>query len=292
MRVAGAVLLACGIEPAADRALAEAAAIARSAHVPLVMCHVLDDASGFLPLSPEQRIFDPYLAAENRAWALDAMQRQVERVIAPSAAQPELRVDPGEFVAVLTSVAAEVQAGLIVVNGALPVDSAAARVRVERIARTAHCPVLHLLADAGRCVLAATDFSDPATPAVRAAHDEAVRLGLPLFVLHAVETVTPAFGLPDGGSPPHVSALLDARRAVARSRLEGVWRRFSGARTVLWEGAATESIIAAGEALDAARIVIGTHGRSALHRLANGSVAEGVLRRTRRSTLVVPLAHA
>jgi len=51
-----------------------------------------------------------------------------------------------------------------------------------------------------------------------------------------------------------------------------------------------EQILAAADRLNAGLIIMGTHGRTGLRRALMGSVAEEVLRRSRRPVLVVPQA--
>jgi nucleotide-binding universal stress UspA family protein len=63
-------------------------------------------------------------------------------------------------------------------------------------------------------------------------------------------------------------------------------------KTAVWYGPPAASIVAAADAAGADMIVMTTHGRGGLGRLVLGSVAEAVLRATRRPLLLVRDAGA
>lgn len=78
----------------------------------------------------------------------------------------------------------------------------------------------------------------------------------------------------------------------AEAYLEGVAahlreRGLGRVRVSVWYGPPAASIVEAAEARDVDLIVMSTHGRSGLGRLILGSVAESVLRSTRRPILLV-----
>jgi len=60
-------------------------------------------------------------------------------------------------------------------------------------------------------------------------------------------------------------------------------------RTELLQGSPCEEIVKLAARRDARWIVMGTHGRSGLSRFLVGSVAEGVLRKSRIPVLIVPM---
>jgi len=57
---------------------------------------------------------------------------------------------------------------------------------------------------------------------------------------------------------------------------------------LLVHGATVETILKEASELEVDMIVIGSHGRGAMHQLLMGSVSEGVLRKSRCPILVVP----
>jgi nucleotide-binding universal stress UspA family protein len=143
-------------------------------------------------------------------------------------------------------------------------------------------------------ILVGTDFSETSLFALDHAVDLAARLGASVLVVHALEV--PLYAYPDAGmrrladvDVPFLRAAeesLAAAVAARRSRgvpLEGIVRK----------GAPWKVIEAVAEERDAAYVVVGTHGRSALPRMLLGSVAERVVRTCNRPVLVVhgPALH-
>lgn len=298
MSLHGTVLFVSDLKTSSDIALREAVALAKHANVPIVACHVLPEVVGIRPLFPQLRVFDREEARQIREWATRMLEDQLDRVLVTGQPRPALRVESGSTHAAVVALAEEISAGLIVAGGTFGAGGGApAAALVEKIARHASCPVLLSLQTRGKAVLAATDFSDPALPAVHAAQVEAERLGLPLYVLHSVDLDVSVIAAPELGfvaSPgtlltSYLPTILTARRGEARRLLEDLSKQLGQGLVLLREGPAVDAILGAAESVDAALVVVGTHGRTGLNRLALGSVAEGVLRSARRSTLVVPL---
>ncbi|MEW6322584.1 MAG: universal stress protein [Acidobacteriota bacterium] len=109
-----------------------------------------------------------------------------------------------------------------------------------------------------------------------------VRVVHVLPVLHAPEAhptvaATPLY------SPAEREAVRRELAAFAEPALDGVPHE-----VLLDEGFIVEQILSEAERSKAELIVMGTHGRGGLERLAPGSVTEKVLRRTRGAVLVVP----
>ena len=298
MRIHGTVLFVSDLKTSSDFALREAVALAKHAGVPIVSCHVLPEVVGIRPLFPQLRVFDQEEARQVREWVTRKLEDQLDRVLVNGQTRPALRVESGSTHSASIALAEELPAGLIVAGGTFGAGGdAPAAALVEKIARHATCPVLLSLPTKGKSVLAATDFSDPALPAVHAAQAEAERLGLPLYVLHSVDLDVSVIAAPELGvvaSPgtlltSYLPAILEARRTEARRWLEELSQELGQGLVLLREGPAVDAILGAAESVDAALVVVGTHGRTGLRRLALGSVAERVLRSARRSTLVVPL---
>jgi nucleotide-binding universal stress UspA family protein len=79
-------------------------------------------------------------------------------------------------------------------------------------------------------------------------------------------------------SYPLVRAIEEEARAVLASASDRAVRDDVRAKTILLEGPATRVVLERARAGSADAIVLGTHGRSGVSRLAFGSVAEGILR--------------
>jgi nucleotide-binding universal stress UspA family protein len=139
----------------------------------------------------------------------------------------ELIVDDGTPQALILTHAEEWLADLIIVgsHGQTSAANALLGSVTDSIIRHAHCPVLIVRSGkrTGR-ILAGTDFSDPALPALKAASDEASRVGGQLTVLHSLDLVwapvaNPAMAF--GGAPFTVSPdQIKQLEAVATERLE------------------------------------------------------------------------
>jgi nucleotide-binding universal stress UspA family protein len=173
----------------------------------------------------------------------------------------------------------------------------------ERVVRYAHCPVLVVRSgperklDARHCVLVATDLSDPSLPAVSAGVSEAQRLGARLVLAHSLDLSGSAWGAALGNLFGAVSVvppegvqrdMRDALRATLQQSLDQL--HATGEVTVL-DGPPATSIVRYAEELQAGLIVVGTHGRTGLSRIALGSVADRIVRTAGCSVLAVRLAN-
>lgn len=122
-------------------------------------------------------------------------------------------------------------------------------------------------------IVAATDFSEPSLPAVRAGHALSRALGQKVTLVHC---------MPKGTS--------DADVAAARARLHEICElspEDDEARVVL--GPPAESLVSVADEVDASIVVVASSGKSGLQRFRLGSVAESVVRSARCSVLVVRL---
>jgi nucleotide-binding universal stress UspA family protein len=142
-----------------------------------------------------------------------------------------------------------------------------------------------------RTILVATDFSPPSFGAQRAAVELAKQTGASVTVLHVYSLPTYLFF--DGSSyvpPPAIVADIvgEAAKRLAEAKEVAATAGVS-VDTALVEGSATDAIVryAAEHRFDL--IVIGTHGRRGLSRLALGSVAEHVVRTSKVPVLTIPI---
>jgi len=162
-----------------------------------------------------------------------------------------------------------------------------------RVVRHAHCSVL--VARAIRkpgVVLVATDLSPASLPAIEAGAAAARRSGAKLVVMTVlewpgVESVAWAglFGaLPVVPSEQVQAQLRDAARTVLE---QAVAATGAVGELRIAEGPVSEQIERLAQELDAELLVVGTHGRTGLSRLALGSVAERILAGSTCSVLAV-----
>jgi len=313
MGLGSKILVATDLSEAADAAIRQGYERARAEGGELIVCHVVPDLLRHSPLFPQR-------GADDMARLLDA-EREASRAVelrvtaltglaaaphVPSPAQPgqvrpdgfQVVIDTGSPEAAIVRAADEARATLVVVGsrGASGLDRLLLGSVSARVVRYAHCPVLVARSqDKGGVVLAPTDFSDPALPAVAAAIEEARLRGARLTLFHSVDILpNPAIGwaAPFGASwvvpPPE---LIQEVRAGALEALEGTLQRFGvEGDTLAPVGDAATAILEAARTLPAGLIVMGTRGRTGLARMVLGSVAEKVIAEAPCSVLAVRLA--
>jgi nucleotide-binding universal stress UspA family protein len=286
-RIDKPIVAAVRLDESATEVLRQAVEMARHYQVKLHVCHVLPDLLSVRPLFPHLQLENALRLAEFEAAARGALYSRVAAFVDPDGDDCELLVECGTAHSAILRAAERIGAGLIVVGHGSPGQMLSGT--PERVVRYAHCPVLVARPAAGGCVLAATDFSDPATPAVEAAASEAKRRARDLVIIHAIDIVRSVLA-PDATMPdlPPID-LLDEVRQASRERLDSYVAQFTAQGNILTHGPAETAILEATKSLPADLVVVGTHGRTGMGRLALGSVAEAVVREAGCSTLVVRL---
>ena len=141
-------------------------------------------------------------------------------------------------------------------------------------------------------ILVAVDFSDFTPALTRVAAGLAKAFGATLYLVHVAEP-DPEFVGFDAGPQSRRDDVAHRMRREHRdlqALADDVAAGGVQATALLIQGPTVEKILSEAERLDAGLIVMGTHGHGALRRLLVGSTGEGVLRRSRRPVLFVPLA--
>ena len=142
----------------------------------------------------------------------------------------------------------------------------------------------------GSVILVSIDFSDVTDLVL----DEAARLGKalqsPICLIHAVVSrIAPDFdelGIRCGYVTMQEPAEeLQEQLDKLRDKLAAPGLAVS---TVLLHGRSVDVIVEEAERLRAELVVLGSHGRRALHHLLAGSVCQGVLRRVACPVVIVP----
>jgi nucleotide-binding universal stress UspA family protein len=288
--IKGPILAAMTFDDLSEDVLRQADALARFYKVKLCVCHVLAEICAVRPLFPYLHLEDALKEADLEAEVRKTLLKTVQNVTSRKAAQVSIVIEQGTVHSGIVQ-AAEIQgAGAIVIGGredqsSMPVLGGIA----ERVTRHAHCPVLMVRPSPEGKVLAATDFSNPSMPAIDAAATEARRLDTDLTIVHAIDiypVVMPAVeGVAYPAIPPDTGKHI---QQASQRELDECVRRFDArGGGVLYEGEAARVIVETASTLPAQLIVIGTHGRTGLSRIALGSVAETVLRTSPCSVLVV-----
>ena len=288
----GPILAAMDLDDGSDDLLRQADALARSYNVKLSVCHVLPEIFAVRPLFPQLHLDDSLKLSGLEAAVRDALLERIRAVTDRESPPTGIEIEQGTVHAGILRAAERIGAGAVVVGG--KVDQKGLRLpgnAAEHVVRYAHCPVLVVRPSPAGKVLAATDFSDPALPAVEAGAAEARRRKADLTVIHAIDLLpvnSPYYGEFLGMPPMDFS---DQMRMLWQARLDECVHRFKAeGGGLLRNGPAAATILSAASELPAQLLVVGTHGRTGLSRVALGSVAEAVVRAAPCSVLTVRFA--
>ena len=205
--LAGAVLAATDLPPASDEVLRQGDALARAQRVPLHVCHVIPDLLTARMLFPQAQRHDDAVVRELEHRAGDLARVSIARTTGRAPAEIHVGIESGSPHSGILRRADAVGAGLIVVGPG--------RV-AERVVRHARCAVLVARACPPGAVLAATDFSDGALPAVRAGAGEAARRGVAFVALHSLD-LEPLTAIVDWGVYSVIPLPPDEERRIRAS---------------------------------------------------------------------------
>ncbi len=289
------IIVATDFSAPSIEALREADLIAHRTGAELIVFHAVPNLVRNNPLFPHQNIEDAYKLPKLMDQAAEAVDALVQQHLHPDRDNIHVAVDTGWADTTLMNKAEELGADLIVVGnrGYSGLRHVLLGSVAERVVRYAPCAVLvaRTSPENGH-VLAATDFSDPALPAVAAAATTAKRRNATLSVLHSL-AVRPyalsAVSSPLGGGPviPDDASLNEARAVAAGLIKESLGRLGAEGQPIVEDGLPEDDILRHAAKLPADLIVLGAWGRSAINRIALGSVAETVARSAPCSVLVV-----
>ncbi len=220
MRLGSKVLVATDLSEAANEAIVQGHARAGAAGGELVVCHVVPGRLHHDPLFP-QRTAETERLLEIEQNAARAVEMRVVALTGRKVGEFRLIVESGSPEAAIVRAADEHKATLVVVSsqGTTGLDRLLLGSVASRVVRYAHCPVLvaRRHEKTGK-ILAATDFSDPALPAVAAAVEEARASGARLTLLHSIDAFpNPAIGW---GVPFGASWVVSPQRARRRGPQE------------------------------------------------------------------------
>ena len=286
------VLAVTDFSEGSDEALRQAHGYARMTDAKLTVLHVIPNVMPASPLLPEgsPHKTEEEVAMEQRA--LDDLATRTRLVTGRLREDVELAVRIGPVDAAAVAYAEQHHVDVLVVGatGRTGLARLLLGSTAERVIRHAHCSVLVARpSPESERVLAATDLSTAALTAVERAKDEVVWRGGRLDLLHVMDfsaLAWPAAAGPLGGFsasiPPERMAQMRDLATRSLRELGG-----PGAEVHVVEGSPKRGIVATAEAIQAGLIVLATHGRTGIARMALGSVAEAVARVAHCSVLVV-----
>jgi nucleotide-binding universal stress UspA family protein len=296
------ILVAVDLSEASLEALREAHVRAAATGAALAVCHVLPNLYNIHTLFPQDNQASMLGLAELEQRMRTALDDKVRSVV--GSGEVTVFVEQGVDYAEIIRRAEAWSADLLVVGsqGHTGLPRLLLGSVAERVVRYASCPVLVVrpgperAIDGQHCVLVATDLSDPSLPAVAAGVEEARRLGARLVVAHSLDLSESVWGAAVGnlfGSTPVVPSeevqrsVRDAMRTTLRQALDQLGA--TGEVAVL-DGSPASAVVRYATELNAGLLVIGTHGRTGLARVALGSVADRIVRTADCSVLTVRLA--
>jgi len=145
-----------------------------------------------------------------------------------------------------------------------------------------------------RRILVAVDFSEPGANALRYAQAHAARLGATMVLGHVLYLTDNLFGAGTFVTPDTTVQLVAAAKSELGKLVSAITAAGIGCEGVVMQGAPDEEInrYAADPANQIDLIVVGTHGRTGLSRVAFGSVAQRILQGAPCPALVVPTKKA
>jgi nucleotide-binding universal stress UspA family protein len=291
------ILVATDLSDPARRALREAGSLAEKRGARLLVLHVAYHAAPIHPVFPQlsQRDVDEEIRIGRKL--SEVLNKQVADIVADSV-ETESIVDYGVAHVAIVRAAEERDAQLVVIGsrGATGLPRLLLGSVAERVVRYAPCPVLVVRRTEHRgLVLAATDLSDPSLPAVEEAARVARERDLRLGIVHVVELPAQLMsGFSPLGPVPFApdADTVDQVRAAATTLLEDMLAGLDveGDVEVIIHHRAAAAIVAKADERAAELLVVGTHGRTGLFRMALGSVAEQVVSHAHCSVLAVRLA--
>jgi len=299
-KIKGPILAAMDLDNGSEELLRQAHALALSYKVNLSACHVLPEIFAVRPLFPHLHLDDALKRSGLEATVRDALLERIRAVTTRELSQTGIEIEQGTVHSGILRAAERIGAGAVVVGA--KVDHKGLHIlgnSAEHVVRYAHCPVLVVRPSPAGMVLVATDFSDPALPAVEAGAAEARHRKADLAILHAIDllpVMSPYYGdffaMPPmalGGVPMELS---DQIREIWKNKLDECVHRFKAkGGGLLRNGPAAPAILRAASELPAQLLVVSTHGRTGLSRVALGSVAEAVVRSAPCSVLTIRLSR-
>jgi nucleotide-binding universal stress UspA family protein len=294
------IIVATDFSEPSIEALREADRLAQGTDSEVFVFHAVPNLVRANPLFPHKNIEDVFQLPALMDRAADAVDELIAKHMRSDHTNVHVLVDTGWPDTALMRKAEEIDADLIVVGsrGYTGLKHVLLGSVAERVIRYSHCAVMVARASpSGGRILAATDFSDPALPAIDAAVQIAKRRGAELTVMHSLGVRSSSLSWaasPFGGGPivPDERAIGEARIAATQLIETSLGEFGAVGSAFVGDGMPEDDILRKATVLPADMIVLGSQGRTAINRVALGSVAETVARTATCSVLVIRLATA
>jgi nucleotide-binding universal stress UspA family protein len=288
------ILVATDFSAASDEALREADATARASGGKLAVVHVIPDVQALNPLFPQRNLGSELDVAGLVAKVRGLLDERITTVLGRDLDDVERFVEVGLDYSEVIRRADEWKPSILFVGsiGKTGLRRVLMGSVAEKIMRYADCPVVVVRPDGGKrgVVVAATDLSAPSIAAVKVAADQARVRKAKLVVTHAIDLSGTMFfgelGMFFGGAPQSIDvpAVLGAAKAALDAALADAKIE---AEVVVANGSPAAVVHDLTTARNVELVVVGTHGRTGLARIALGSTAESIIRHVECSVLAV-----
>jgi len=140
-------------------------------------------------------------------------------------------------------------------------------------------------------ILVAVDLSPASEKVVEAAGRVAKLTGAKVYILHTAEPEPDFVGYDAGPEVVRTQVANEYRREHREVQALADKLRADGldASALLIQGPTVETALKEADNLEADLIVVGTHGHSAVYDVLIGSYSAGIIRKSKRPVLVVPI---
>jgi nucleotide-binding universal stress UspA family protein len=287
------VLVATDLLEGGQEAVRQADGWARKAERDLVVCHAIPDPIRLAPLFPQLGVEAAQLVMEAQQRLRIALTDKLDSELGRGSGAVELVIEPGSPHVVVLDAAKQVRAALVVV-GATSKGKVARWLlgsTADQVLRHAPAPVLVARpSPSSGTLVVGSDLSESALPALKQAVAEARRRDARLVAVHCLDIAHPALSAFEPSvvlDDVTLQSIRDTTERVLRAALQRAGGNDAD-EVVVVDGAPARALIDAASERDAELLVVATHGRSGLARLALGSVAASVARDASCSVLVVP----
>jgi nucleotide-binding universal stress UspA family protein len=291
------IFVAIDFSPPSDEALRQAYQRALSAGAKLAVCHIVPDELRSNILFPHLSRRAALAVPVETERAAKAVLNRVAAVTGALQPEPEVEIiaDHGIPYAEILRKAEEWNADLIVVGSHGMSEAAGVFLGSVsgKIIQYAHSAVLIARPQQGsKRIIAGTDLSDPALPAISAAVDETRRINGDLIVVYCIEISLAASSAASSGLgipiPMMTAEDYEELKTIARERLEAAVEKFTARANVRIDiSPAAISLVRIAKEERADMLVVGTVGRTGFSRVLLGNVAETVASTAPCSVLVV-----
>ena len=142
-------------------------------------------------------------------------------------------------------------------------------------------------------ILVAVDLSPASERVVEAAGRVAKLTGAKVYILHTAEPEPDFVGYDAGPEVVRTQVANEYRREHRDVQALADKLRDDGlnATALLIQGPTVETALREADNLEAELIVVGTHGHSAVYDVLIGSYSAGIIRKSKRPVLVVPIRN-